>query len=315
MEEENETGKRKMKKETLHCENEPLLLCREAGEGWAVWADAGILIGLFLLCRSIGILLGHLFAFAPADFFRSSDWAYLFIRFLSDGIGIGIVLSFAQRFQKRGVKSFGFLKEKWFLRAAGSLAAGMLAFSLPLFAGWAAGAVRLEGAPLQAMPGQIALFFGAILLNAFFEETLFTGFFAVSAARRIPSLCASAIAAVFSAVPSLFRGGAGVISTVNLILFSFLLGAFFFAVKGSLWGIGCFHAGWIFAEGCLFGMPVRGWGRLPSVWIFSSSSSLFSGGVFGPEGGLSVTLLLLLGICGVFLLDRKKKKRLDLSAF
>ena len=302
--------------EKWHRENEPLRLCREAGEGFSLWAEIGAAAGIFLFCRAIAILLAHFLSFLGNDFFGSADFAYLFTRLTADGIGIGVVLSFAVRFQRRSLRSLGFLKEKWFLFAPGGLAAGALFFALPLSIGLAAGSFSYEGVPLKGSAGRIALFFLALLCRALFEETLFTGLFAVSAARKIPSLAAAAIASLLAALPSLAGDGAGAIAVLNSILFHFLLGLFFFAVRGDLFGIGFFRAGWLFAQGCLFGLPVCGMGRMPSIFVFvPKGAKILSGGAFGAEGGLWVTLVLGAAIGFVFLFDRKRRKNRDLSSF
>lgn len=88
----------------------------------------------------------------------------------------------------------------------------------------------------------------------------------------------------------------------NLALFNlFLAGIFFsviFYVTDNMWLTGALHSFWNFIMGMVFGVQVSGLQKLESIWNtdFVRGKELFTGGAFGFEGGLVVTIVMLLAI-------------------
>jgi len=73
--------------------------------------------------------------------------------------------------------------------------------------------------------------------------------------------------------------------------------AFYALREGSLWGICGLHAAWNWAQGSVFGFSVSGTG-VPGGSLFNlqtnpAASELLTGGVFGPEASLVVTVVLV----------------------
>ena len=70
------------------------------------------------------------------------------------------------------------------------------------------------------------------------------------------------------------------------------------------------HSMWNFAQGNLFGIPVSGLAGLPSPLRAEVTEggwqTLVSGGDFGLEGGLAVTVVLVVACTIVLLLPTKK---------
>ena len=93
---------------------------------------------------------------------------------------------------------------------------------------------------------------------------------------------------------------------VNLTLFG-VFASVYFIKRGSIWGIAAIHSIWNFVQGNLYGIKVSG--TESSCSVFSSVSAegktLINGGDFGLEGGLAVTVVLVIGI--LFLLTRRAK--------
>lgn len=88
----------------------------------------------------------------------------------------------------------------------------------------------------------------------------------------------------------------------NLALFNlFLAGLFFsaiFYVTDNMWLTGALHSFWNFIMGMVFGVQVSGLDKMESIWLteFTKGRDLYTGGAFGFEGGLVVTLVMLLAI-------------------
>jgi membrane protease YdiL (CAAX protease family) len=93
------------------------------------------------------------------------------------------------------------------------------------------------------------------------------------------------------------------IALINIFLFG-LFASLLTLRRGSIWMVGAIHSMWNFAQGNLFGIPVSGLTGLPSPLTATVKEgtwqTLISGGSFGLEGGLAVTVVLLVA-CGLVL--------------
>lgn len=177
--------------------------------------------------------------------------------------------------------------------------------------GWAAG-VALIGLVVLAMvafgwlrwspePGTGSRFavgarLSLLLLGAaFVEELLFRGYpFQVLETRFGPATAIAATSVVFGAVHALNPNFAA-LPAFNITLAGFLLAIAFWRTR-SLWFVTGLHLGWnwtmALSELSVSGLPVEMPGYEPRV----SGPEVWTGGAFGPEGGLLVTAASLLGI-------------------
>jgi MYXO-CTERM domain-containing protein len=90
-----------------------------------------------------------------------------------------------------------------------------------------------------------------------------------------------------------------------------LLFAVAYLLTRNLWLPIALHFSWNYFQGPVFGFPVSGL-RFPSLLALEISSGAlpFSGGSFGPEGGLTGTLATLLGLAILWLWARRNAPRL-----
>jgi membrane protease YdiL (CAAX protease family) len=100
------------------------------------------------------------------------------------------------------------------------------------------------------------------------------------------------------------------VAILNLFLFG-LFAALYALFEGGLWGVFSIHAAWNWMQGNVFGFEVSG-GFAPGGTIFDLMEvgpDVITGGPFGPEGGLSVTVVLVVS-CGIvwWLSERRKKQ-------
>ncbi len=111
--------------------------------------------------------------------------------------------------------------------------------------------------------------------------------------------------AVFTVLHSL-NPNLSPISVLNLFLVGVFL-ALWVLLEGGLWGVFAWHAAWNWAQGNVFGYQVSG-ATFPGGALFDlreAGPDAITGGAFGPEGGLAVTLVLLVGIAVVVALARR----------
>lgn len=87
------------------------------------------------------------------------------------------------------------------------------------------------------------------------------------------------------------------IGFMNLALFGIFCAVYALA-NGNIWGVAGMHAAWNWTEGHVFGLPVSGISyHGGSMLVFQNSNTVWlNGGAFGPEGGLAVTVVLLISI-------------------
>lgn len=123
---------------------------------------------------------------------------------------------------------------------------------------------------------------------------------------------AISITAIIFGILHLFSAGVTVLSFINLIL-SGIFFAWYAIVDGNIWGACGLHFAWNFALGNVYGLPVSGFAN-NGVKIFKTQqvgSDIFTGGDFGPEGGLVTTLILLIAIA-LLILKLKKDSKLSI---
>lgn len=106
------------------------------------------------------------------------------------------------------------------------------------------------------------------------------------------------ISAVLFAAMSLGSKGMGIIPFINLCLMGITLSYMFIKSK-SLWMPIGFHIMWSFMQGYIFGFNVSGEKAVGLYEVSITQSNLINGGTFGPDGGVVVTGILLLIICGI----------------
>ncbi len=137
--------------------------------------------------------------------------------------------------------------------------------------------------------------FASFILVGFAEEILVRGY-----AFRVLQKQGSDLAALFitSGVFSLMHAlnpGIGWIGFANIFLAGIWLGVAR-VVTGSLWLSVGMHIGWNFFLGPVFGFPVSGIIERSVFVTTPGGAEWISGGAFGPEGGILVTLLLIAAI-------------------
>lgn len=118
------------------------------------------------------------------------------------------------------------------------------------------------------------------------------------------------VSSVFFALLHSLNPNLSPISVLNLFLVGVFL-ALWVLHEGSLWGVFAWHSVWNWAQGNLFGYEVSGSSFAGGALLDlrETGPDAVTGGPFGPEGGLAVTAVVVVGIAVVLALAARRKGR------
>ena len=233
----------------------------------------------------------------------------LLLSLFSTIVTVGLVLLYCLVLEKRSPLSLGFSKRGAVREYTGGLWGGFVLFSLPVLLCLTTGTLTLSPAAASPSWEMLLLFFVAFLIQGLSEELLCRSYLMVSLSRSLPTwLCVILNALIFSLL-HVGNPGISVLALINILLFG-VFASLLTLRRGSIWMVAGLHSLWNFAQGNLFGIPVSGIDGIPSPLTAQVAEggwqTLVSGGAFGIEGGLAVTLTLILA-CGVAVLMPTKK--------
>jgi uncharacterized protein len=154
------------------------------------------------------------------------------------------------------------------------------------------------------------------------EETIFRGYQLKNAGEglnypflgpRGAVLLAWILSSIFFGVLHADNPNATPISTLNIVLAGLMLG-FGYVLSGELAIPIGLHITWNFFQGAVYGFPVSGYGAFGATLLATvqGGPELWTGGSFGPEGGLLAPAAMLLGISLIALWTRLRTGKASL---
>jgi uncharacterized protein len=230
---------------------------------------------------------------------------------------------------RRPFSDFGFhLGAGWWLDLLFGMVLGALlmttVFVVELGLGWVrvTGAFETYGtnAPFAVC---MLLPIAAFLCIGFYEETLSRGYQLKNSAEGLnhPSLgprgavlLAWVLTSVFFAALHADNPNATPISTLNIVLAGLMLGLGY-VLSGELAIPIGLHITWNFFQGTVYGFPVSGLEPFGATLLVTEQGGpdLWTGGAFGPEGGLLIPVIMLLGMSLIALWTRLRTGKVSLS--
>lgn len=154
--------------------------------------------------------------------------------------------------------------------------------------------------PMSLVVKNTLLFFAIFVLVGWNEEVLSRGYHLQTIASGLNLFWGVMISSAVFGLLHLNNPSANLSSTMGI----FIAGIFFaygYIRTKQLWLPMGMHLGWNFFEGVVFGFPVSGLEIYPLVRIQVYGPELWTGGAFGPEAGLIVTLALIVGTVLIYL--------------
>ena len=240
-----------------------------------------------------------------ADFMSvlDTDSLKLFSLFLTS-LGIIISLLYVRFLEKRSLSTTGIVKKGLLKQYAIGYLLGILMIGLPTLA-----TIVFNGnvyVNANANYGLLALYFLGFLIQGASEEIMIRGYLLTTLAKTTNKLWAIILSSVVFALLHIVNPSMGIIPFLNLFLFGVFAALFFLRTK-NIWAISAIHSAWNFFQGNVFGIQVSGQIFNESVLnIKSTAPEILSGSDFGLEGGLFVTILLVVAtLITVFYGDNK----------
>ena len=222
-------------------------------------------------------------------------------------LGLAFTRMIARRLDKRRFADLGFrLDREWRLDLGVGFALGALmlaaVFAIEYLAGW----LTITSTNQTTLNGPLMLTgLGTLLVMAgiaFNEELVFRGYQLLNLSEGLPKMKKSNLGmALMMALTSLLFAfmhfgspNNHLLGWTNIFLAGMLL-AWGYVLTGQLALPIGFHLAWNFFEQFVFGYAANG--EAPVGWLIGSQvngPALWTGGSFGPDGGLLITLLLAL---------------------
>ena len=214
---------------------------------------------------------------------------------LAAALGAGAVLIVA--FDDRSPGALGFAwtrrsgRETWTGFVLGA-AAFTLAVAI-LVAGGGLSFVR-TGAGASAFVAVLFVELGVLAIAAAAEEALFRGYAFQVLVQGVGPVVATVAASAAFAVAHAANPNIDGLALVNIFLAGVLLSAAYLKTR-SLWFPTGVHLGWNWMMAAGFALPVSGWDRStsPPYAAEVSGPTWFTGGAFGPEGGVAATAAIV----------------------
>lgn len=235
------------------------------------------------------------------------DWLVI-VNLVAEIALIVICILYCKLLEKRKPYTMGFRKKGIIAQYAKGMLIGAVAFSLAYGLCVLTGSISFGGLTTGGVPILYIIgFFIGFLIQGMAEEVLCRGYLLVSLTRRHSVVGAVVISSLFFAMLHDMNSGMTALSVVNLFLFGVVMSLLMIRYE-NIWIVGAAHSIWNFMQGNVFGVLVSGQDMKQSIFASSSveGAGFISGGEFGLEGGLSVTLILAVGIA--FLLWSLHKK-------
>lgn len=212
-----------------------------------------------------------------------------------------LCLLYCRLAEKRPFTSMGFIRPKAAMHYLAGLLAGGLMFLLTALICLFTGSVRIE-AVSGASLGFIFLFFLGFLVQGMSEEVMCRGYLMVSLTTRSPVLPAVIANALIFSLMHFFNPNVTFLALFNIFLFGVFC-SFYMLYFNNIWGVCALHSAWNFVQGNILGSYVSGMDFKDSFFQMTPIAGYdrISGGSFGVEGGIAMTIVLGIGIV-IFLL-------------
>ena len=244
-------------------------------------------------------------------FFNNKDLLSLLITLFSFAFISLLVFFRVKVIEKRSFSSIGFNKNNWLKKYSLGFLIGLAMMSIIVLILLPFGYITIEKNPIQpvgvsAIASVLVILFGWIIQGAT-EEIVTRGWLLNILSTKYNIGVGLLISSTLFGLMHLTNPNVNYIAVINIILVGLFYGLYVIKTN-DLWAVCGMHSAWNFAQGNLFGFEVSGLdvsvGSLIDLNLVGSD--FVTGGIFGPEAGITATFILLASIGILLFIDKKR---------
>ena len=249
--------------------------------------------------------VGYNFSLGMSEIFSTNS---ILILLLSEIFMIAVFVLYARFKDNLSLQSLGFVRKNMpvsYLAGGAGAALSMLVLAL---------ICKATGAMVfthdAANVPLLILFAVGFVIQGLAEEVMCRGYLIAHITRRYSVKTAVIASSILFALLHAFNpSGISFLALINLFLFG-VFASLMFLYSENIWLCAGFHTVWNFVQGNVIGVPVSGI-PIPSIFKMTANEnmSIINGGVFGLEGGIPVTVILVTGCVILYFLIKRKEKR------
>lgn len=256
-------------------------------------------VPLFLALRNIPL------------FFNNKDLLSLLITLFSFAFISLLVFFRVKVIEKRSFSSIGFNKNNWLKKYSLGFLIGLAMMSIIVLILFPFGYITVEKNPIQpvgisAIASVLVILLGWIIQGAT-EEIVTRGWLLNVLSTKYNIGVGLLISSTLFGLMHLTNPNVNYIAVINIILVGLFYGLYVIKTN-DLWAVCGMHSAWNFAQGNIFGFKVSGLdvsvGSLIDLNLVGSN--FVTGGIFGPEAGITATFILLASIGILLFIDKKR---------
>ena len=256
-------------------------------------------VPLFLALRNIPL------------FFNNKDLLSLLITLFSFAFISLLVFFRVKVIEKRSFSSIGFNKNNWLKKYSLGFLIGLAMMSIIVLILFPFGYITVEKNPIQpvgisAIASVLVILFVWIIQGAT-EEIVTRGWLLNVLSTKYNIGVGLLISSTLFGLMHLTNPNVNYIAVINIILVGLFYGLYVIKTN-DLWAVCGMHSAWNFAQGNIFGFKVSGLdvsvGSLIDLNLVGSD--FVTGGIFGPEAGITATFILLASIGILLFIDKKR---------
>ena len=213
--------------------------------------------------------------------------------------------------EKRSFSSIGFNKNNWLKKYSLGFLIGLAMMSIIVLILLPFGYITVDKNPIQpvgvsAIASVLVILFGWIIQGAT-EEIVTRGWLLNILSTKYNIGVGLLISSTLFGLMHLTNPNVNYIAVINIILVGLFYGLYVIKTN-DLWAVCGMHSAWNFAQGNIFGFKVSGLdvsvGSLIDLNLVGSD--FVTGGIFGPEAGITDTFILLASIGILLFIDKKR---------
>ena len=257
--------------------------------------------------EDIGSIIEKVFETTERIMSNMPSWLTALMLYATIGATVACMF-YCVKLEKRRLFTMGFVKKGFIKEYLLGILVGLFIFTAAVAILVIFGVARISFDASAISWPMIILFFFGYVFQGLSEEVACRGYLLVSVAHNSNVTAGVFVSSLMFAALHLGNAGISILAFVNLFLFGFFA-ALYFLRRGSIWGIAAVHTVWNFTQGNVFGISVSGMAQSDSILhttISGIKSDVLTGGKFGAEGSLAVTIVLIAGIAVLMLMKPKR---------